>query len=78
MVAAVSRFLGIWEFGKSAESPPVRPCSASPADYADALSAGWVPPLPDVPVESRSAKRMTGGEDDADAFLARVYLHQQC
>lgn len=49
-----------------------------PSDYADALSAGWVPLPPVVAVVSASAKSAGRDVADAEEFLGRVYLYQEC
>ena len=68
MVASVFRLFGYWEFGKR----------AAPAAYSEALLAGWVPPLPEIGA-ARPAKPLTEEvKSDVTAFLARVYLNQQC
>ena len=80
MAASIFGLFGRWEFGKSAEDLTVRPRlrPEPPSAYAEALSAGWVPPLPEVPLVPRSAGRATCDEADSEQFLARVYLHQEC
>ncbi|MBI3376457.1 MAG: hypothetical protein HY017_32470 [Betaproteobacteria bacterium] len=78
MTAAVFRLFGHWEFGKGVETLPDRARPASRGEYADALSAGWVPPVPAPPAEVRAPLQTSGQELDADEFLARVYLYQEC
>lgn len=70
MANMISLF-GFWASGKQARRE-------SRAGYAEALLAGWVPPLPEVRVRIEAATRATEEKSDTMAFLARVYLHQQC
>ena len=78
MVANVFRLFGFWQIGKRAGGSAVRPGPASPAAYAEALLAGWVPPLSEIPVHTDPAGPATEEQSDNADFLARVYLHQQC
>lgn len=69
MVAGVFRLFGYWEFGKR----------AGPAAYSEALLASWVPPLPAIQAALVAPKPLTEeAKSDVRAFLARVYLNQQC
>lgn len=63
-------------FGFPAPGSGVR--AESPAGYAEALLAGWVPPLPEARVRTEASTRAGNEKSDTTAFLARVYLHQQC
>lgn len=78
MTAGVFGLFGYWEFGKRAESLPSRSRRVARSEYADALSAGWVCPPPEVPVTTPSVIRTSSQEVDAEEFLSRVYLYQQC
>ena len=78
MTAGVFRLFGYWELGKRAENLPDRGRPIARGEYADALSAGWVSPPPEVPVETRSVIQTISQEVDAEEFLSRVYLYQQC
>ena len=42
---------------------------------AEALSAGWVPPQPDLRVTAPPTRRAI---EDVEALVARFYFHQQC
>lgn len=78
MTASVFRLFGSWEFGKFAENLPDRPRPVSRDEYADALSAGWVPPVPVANVAMRPAMQTGSPALDAEDFLTRVYRYQQC
>jgi hypothetical protein len=78
MVANVFRLFGFWQIGKRAGGLAVRPGRASPAAYAEALLAGWVPPPSEIPVHTEPVGSATEEQSDNADFLARVYLHQQC
>jgi hypothetical protein len=78
MVANVFRLFGFWQIGKRAGGSAVRSSPGSPAAYAEALLAGWVPPLSEILVHTDAAEAATEEQSDNADFLARVYLHQQC
>ena len=78
MTAGVFRLFGYWEPGKRAESLPSHSRPVARSEYADALSAGWVSPPPEVPVTTPSVIQPGSQEVDAEEFLSRVYLYQQC
>ena len=69
MMSAVFRWFGFPEVGGR---------RAGTSAYAEALQAGWVPPVPELQVRPDLA--MTGAADKPDiaAFLVRVYLNQHC
>lgn len=58
--------------------PAARSALASAAAYAEALLAGWVPPLPEIRARIDPGGRAVDEKSDGAAFLARVYLNQQC
>ena len=80
MVANVFRLFGFWQFGKRrAGGSAVSPGPVSPAAYAEALLAGWVPPVAEIRVETEPVRPATEDEAPEGAdFLTRVYLHQRC
>ena len=79
MVASVYRLFGYWEFGKRAGGSTVHPGPAAPAAYSEALLASWVPPLPEIRAAARPVKPLIEEtKTDVAAFLARVYVNQQC
>lgn len=78
MTAGVFGLFGYWGLGKRTESLPDRGRPVARSEYADALSAGWVSPPPEIPVKTVAVIQTYGQEVDAEEFLSRVYLYQQC
>lgn len=72
------RLFGFLESGKRVGGASLRARSAQPAAYAEALLAGWVPPLPEVKARTGPIERAVEEKSDIAAFLARVYRNQQC
>lgn len=72
------RLFRFWESGKRVGGASFRARPAQPAAYAEALLAGWVPPLPEVQARIGPIEQAIEDTLDSAAFLARVYLHQHC
>ena len=77
-MANVFRLFGYWEYAKAAGDPAARPDSNTPAAYAEALFAGWVPPPPEIRYKAAPAAPANEEKSDITAFLDRVYLNQEC
>ena len=70
------RILGVRQAGRGST---VHPGPAAPAAYSEALLASWVPPLPEIRAAAGPVKPLIEEtKPDVAAFLARVYLNQQC
>lgn len=67
-------------FGRRQRSgdAPDHPGLARPAAYGDALDAGWVPPLPEIPEADGRVMSPPEEQPDAEAILARYYPNQDC
>ena len=72
------RLFGYSEFAKAVGETVARPDSNSPAAYAEALFAGWVPPPPEIRYQVDPAAPASEENGDIAAFLDRVYLNQEC
>jgi hypothetical protein len=72
------RLFGFGASRKRVGAASLRPRPAQPAAYAEALQAGWVPPLPEVRTRIGPVDRGLEEKSDIAAFLARVYRNQQC
>ena len=78
MTAGVFRLFGDWDLGKRIENLPSRSRLVARSEYGEALSAGWVTPPPEIPPGTRSVIQPGSQDVDAEEFLSRVYLYQQC
>ena len=74
----VFRLFGLWESGARVVETPARSRPGTPGAYAEALLAGWVPPMPEARTQDHAATLTTEEKADIADFLARFYLNQQC
>ncbi len=71
------KLLSLLGWRKHHGDTPEDPDCARPVTYGDALDAGWVPPLPELPA-ARTAMPPHDHRLDAESTLARFYPNQDC
>ena len=78
MTQIMSRLFSLFARRKRSGDRPDDPDPARPAAYGDALDAGWVPPLPEMPAAGGTVMPPPEEQPDAEATLARYYPNQDC